>query len=137
MKIDYNATDMPKIERLSTNEEREIACKIAQILESLPEFSNVKAAFSGCVELALSNIENHSLKSFPEKLDMARDNWQDRQTRMEERIQELHDINYSLGEKFEVIREANKLLQDNLAKAEMEVLKLKAKLYDMMTAEEE
>lgn len=137
MKIDYNATNMPKIERLSMNEEREIACKIAQILESLPEFSNVKAAFSGCVDLALSNIENHSLKSFPEKLDMALDEWNGRQAGMEERIQELHNTNYSLAEKIEVIEEANKLLQDNLAKAETEALRLKAKLYDMMIAEEE
>ena len=53
---------------ISKDVEREVLRLIRELLETLPEDSYVKTAFSGCCQLAEDNINNDWLLSMPDRI---------------------------------------------------------------------
>lgn len=142
------------VEKTNT-EEREALQKIKEILEDFdPEETYVGRAFDGCVELAKENIDNDWLYSWKgryldEQLKNCRlsDRLDDLSRQLnykDDAIARLEDVKNQLNKEFEEVKAAHAKLDFKLADAKdtadglkQTILELKAKLYDMMTREED
>lgn len=142
---------------VTKEQERKALEKIRKIIEELGEDSYIGTAFEGCCDLAEQNIIDdaaYSMKGEAQRL--ADENWQRRKEigELKNRITGLETINENLNKqvamKSERIDELNKHLEDagnqwtetwnafreqedRAEVLEQEVIKLKAKLYDLIT----
>jgi hypothetical protein len=138
-------------------QEREALERIRKIVEALGEQSYIGTAFEGCFEIAEQNIEYDAAFSMKEERDIARGEAKSQEAAAKEanfrlageqaRGRELNgnlvyakDEYDKLKDDFEKIRvayiEPKKAIEEKLAAVELELLKLKARLYDQMTAGE-
>ena len=125
-------------------QERAALEKIRKIVEGLGEDSYIGMAFEGCFEIAEENIENDwgcSMKQnwesavkeqgkLKERAEKAENMVNKAQDRIDTWIARYHDADYAANENGRIAREA----QAKVAELEDEIIRLKAKLYDMMTA---
>lgn len=143
-------------------EEREALVKIGQILEDFsPEDTYIGKAFEGCVEQADENLRNDWMMSYKDRYDRVSEQFHAANARImdvtrqlnqkDDAIARLTDAKNQLSEEIGrldgVIAQRDNNRQELLgklsdAKEEVEdlkltVVRLKAKLYDMMTAGEE
>lgn len=132
---------------MTKQQEREALKKIKNILEAAGEDSYIGIAFSGCVEDAESNIENDWACSMADRCESAerevktlrgqiaqvealRAERNEYKTRVEELKKSAEALNrWGWEERAAMERE-----KDRADAAEAEVIRLKAKLYDFMTA---
>jgi hypothetical protein len=138
-------------------QEREALERIRKIVEALGEQSYIGTAFEGCFAIAEQNIEYDAAFSMKEERDIARGEAKSQKAAAQEanfrragaeaRERELNgnlvyakDEYDKLKDDFEKIRVAyidpKKAIEEKLAAVELELLKLKARLYDQMTAGE-
>lgn len=132
-------------------EERKALEQIKKIVDGLGKYSYIATAFDGCFEIARDNIENDfacSLKDRAEMMESRYDEVSIEASRISEENKKLKDEldylkgsidrNKKVADEWQsayqkVAQEAN----DMTAKAdalEDEIIRLKAKLYDMMTS---
>lgn len=139
-------------------QERKALEQIRKIVEGLGEDSYIGMAFEGCFEIAEENIENDwgcSMKQnwesavkeqgklreiaaelqeenrkFKARAEKAEDMVNKAQDRIDTWIARYHDADDAANENGRIAREA----QAKVAELEDEIIRLKAKLYDMMTA---
>lgn len=140
------------------DQERKALAQIRKIVEGLGEESYIGIAFEGCFEIAEENIENDfacSMKQRAEKAEKDKEYFHGianteaaEIARLEKRAEEAERLfNEKTGEasKYyaswqEAVAVANESLQADAAQGEKmramedEIMRLKAKLYDMMTA---
>lgn len=140
-------------------EERKALAQIQKIVAGLGQDSYIGMAFEGCFEIAEENIENDWGCSMKQRADAAEEKIGEYKTirdelvaeckKAEEHIEEYKAENERLKRKLEDNRNAyNNLLGDyqaakekqteNFMKAEalqQEIIKLKARLFDMMEAQ--
>ena len=145
---------------MATTKEQERAAlkKIADIIQGLGPESYLSAAFDGCIELAEENITNDFMTSFKDRAEraykaelIAKAVQQDQATvikRLENELKEYETINDNqralIGEKEGILKESinhnAELLKknaeqfDKIQALENQLITLKAKLYDLMTA---
>ena len=145
-----------------TNEqEREALRKIEEILEDFsPEDTYIGKAFEGCVELAKKNIDNDWLYSWKgryldeqmkncrlsdkvEALTKTLNQKDDAIARLEDAknllSKEIVQLYGTLDYKDETYKDLEDKLEEEhqkLEKSQAEIIRLKAKLYDMMTGNE-
>ncbi len=145
-------------------EERKALEQIKAIVEALGNDSYIGMAFDGCFEIAAENIENDwgcSLKKDVEDLEDEVEYFKEQYNSMKEKMARLKEKKDNLREALEakvsdleqrnenqawmidngtkLIREKNDKLweaENRIEKLEMENMKLKAKLYDLMMAEQ-
>lgn len=143
-------------------QERKALEQIKAIVAKLGEDSYIGTAFEGCFEIAEDNIDNDFMCSMKQRVDRAcaeadkaRDdangfyraheaasrNLMDTTTKLAEAntafsgLQEKYDeLQYKYIEQAQEAQARNKELQEQLDAAQMEIIKLKARLYDYMTA---
>lgn len=137
--------------------ERKALEKIRKIVEELGENSYVGTAFEGCFEIAEENIENDFACSMKQRLETSeKENagliksvaeYQNRVKTLEMRAGHLEDSNLAYGKEAEKMVEKIKGLTESATKywndlqaaetkldeKEDEIIRLKAKLYDLMT----
>lgn len=135
-------------------EEREALVKIGQILKDFgPEDTYIGKAFEGCVEQADENINSDWMMSYKERYDNVSEQLHAANVRLMELAKQLNqkddaiarleamcddcreDKQSAIRESLGHIREIEKLTRAEEA-YKLEIIKLKAKLYDMMTGEE-
>lgn len=142
-------------------QEREALQKIKEILEDFdPEETYVGKAFDGCVELAKENIDNDWLYSWKgryldeqlkncrlsdkvEALTKTLNQKDDAIARLEDArnllSKEIAQLYGTLDYKDETCKDLEDKLEEEhqkLEKSQAEIIRLKAKLYDMMTGNE-
>lgn len=136
-------------------QERKALEEIKAILEKAGADSYIGMAFNGCVELAESNIDNdfgndpkkaaetlrENLKEAQREAEEYREAYNNLRERFNDRKEQDHEVIFnqtSLIEKLKAERsEAQRSLEDREAQLKAkddEIIKLKAKLYDLMTA---
>lgn len=130
-------------------QERKALEQIRKIVEGLGEESYIGRAFEGCFEMAQENIDNDFWNSPKECLRNARDNADEQRKKVQELKQELQEAKEDTQEwikKYDRLHEkANEYAnsakenwnnfreqEDKVEELELENMKLKAKLYDMM-----
>lgn len=129
-------------------QERKALEQIKKIVESLGEDSYVETAFEGCFEIAEENIENDWACSMKQNWESAvreqgklREIAADQQEEIrilkqevrewkERCIEKIEDKSRLADERDDARQEAQEA-QNKIAKLEYEILKLKAKLYDL------
>ncbi len=137
-------------------EERKVLEQIKTLIESTGADSYISAAFDGCIELATENIDNDYMFSFPDKLDglriRAQNDAQEAKTAkalLEDERKGSKDIIKTQQDTINKLRENERInaasyreletkaeiQKSAIEKLENEVIRLKAKLYDLMTAE--
>lgn len=140
------------------DQERKALEQIKKIVVSLGVESYIGKAFEGCFELAEENIDDDFWNSYKEKAELNRieaEKWIDRSTAAEEKLaakeKELKEANDRIEKLLKTCSEANgnnqkfyerqvelmnkvAELEDKQTAMELENMKLKAKLYDLMTA---
>ena len=140
-------------------QERKALEQIKKIVSALGKNSYVATAFEGCFEDAENNIEDDAAYSMKDRLEsLSSDNWEQRKQigELKKEIKALEDANSVKDKQIEALSArrddllnqvsegANKCIenwnkyreQEDRAEAlEIEVMKLKAKLYDFMTKE--
>ena len=143
---------------MTKDQEREVLKKIAKLIESTGEDSYIKAAFDGCIELAEENITNDFVSSYKDISERAHTAeltakavQQDQAEvikRLEQEIKDLEQLNDNqrqLIKDYESrLREAHQNTAeaikkdaakfDEIQNLSKEIVTLKAKLYDLMTA---
>lgn len=143
---------------MTKDEEREVLKKIKKLIDSTGADSYIEAAFDGCVELAEENITNDFLTSFKQTAENAHaaeleararaQELKERLDHQEQQLEELYNQNEELKrnnkEQAEMIRDYALQLSeatkkdaakfDRIQELEKELIALKAKLYDLMTA---
>lgn len=137
-----------------TTKEQEIKAlnKIKALVAELGEDSYIATAFEGCFEVAEDNIENDfacSMKQRAESAAKEREEWHQKAMSFEikwkedeQKVSDLYDELRNLQEKHEdentgkVIELYNQTadLQKQLNEKDLEIIKLKARLFDMMNA---
>lgn len=143
---------------MTKEQEREALKKIADIIQGLGPDSYLSSAFDGCIELAESNIDNDFMESFKDKAERAytaeltvkatQADHVEIIKRLEHELKEIEEMNDNqrklindLQDQLKesrtnaaelVIKDAQKF--DRIQKLEGELVTLKAKLYDLMTA---
>lgn len=147
--------------QIATKEqERKALAQIIEIVEGLGENSYIGTAFEGCFDIARDNIENDfacSMKGAKEcvekQLGEAKDTIRYRESELADREKEVRSLNKTLEQQTERIdslenqrvqyqqrlREAELEASDMTAKAdklEEEVIRLKAKLFDLLYKDE-
>ncbi len=140
-------------------EERKALEKIVKIIAEAGEDSYIARAFEGCVRMAEDNIDNDFWNSPKELLQTARNEAKSERLMADTQRKQVADLKKELGLAKETMKQeadrANKFVelyqkqkdettkqwnafreQENRAEAlEAEVIKLKAKLFDLMFAE--
>ena len=158
------APDIFNVELVAENtpatkdQEREALEKIKAILDTLGPDSYVGTAFEGCLEIAEENIENDFAFSMKQRVEAA----VVENSRLKERVKELEDklaesekdyeaahaeiqrLKTQVQELSEKLASAEEALEDaneeagsaeaRSGEAQAEIVRLKAKLYDYMTA---
>ena len=143
---------------MTKDQEREVLKKIKALIDSTGSDSYIEAAFDGCVELAEENITNDFLTSFKERSEKAvmeelkakaiQADQLEHIKRLEKDLDELETMNRNqqqLIKDYESrLREAHQNTAeaikkdaakfDEIQKLNQELITLKAKLYDLMTA---
>lgn len=143
---------------MTKDQEREVLKKIAKLIESTGEDSYIKAAFDGCIELAEENITNDFVSSFKEISERAHTAeltakaiQQDQAEvikRLERNLDEIETMNRNQQQRIKdlesQLKEANQHTAESIKKdaekfdeiqrLNKEIINLKAKLYDLMTA---
>lgn len=138
-------------------QERKALEQIKKIVEGLGENSYIGTAFEGCFEIAEDNIKNDFACSMKQAKEMAEKQFVDakdiikcREQELADREKEVRELRESLEHQTdytnelldrnaktnEVGMENLRLMLDYKAKAEeqeTEIIKLKAKLYDLIT----
>lgn len=137
-------------------QERKALEQIRKIVEGLGENSYIGTAFEGCFEIAENNIENDfacSMKQRKESAEFAEDQLREKleaagiiRANLEKENVCLNDRLHQAEERINKLLEEQKFLTDQLASAsyartkneslEVEIIRLKAKLYDYMAKEE-
>lgn len=142
-------------------QERKALEQIRKIVEGLGEGSYIGIAFEGCFEIAEENIDNDIACSMKQRAERIEENLKDLQKSHEECIHELEAKQQTIKNlNTDLIKEQEKVidLQNSKSKTEeennklrvrlvseiknaknfqAEVIRLKAKLYDYMTREQE
>ena len=143
---------------MTKDQEREVLQKIKKLIDSTGSDSYIEAAFDGCIALAEENISNDFLTSFKERSEKA---WADKLTaeaiqkdqaevikRLERNLDEIETMNRNQQQRIKdlesQLKEANQQIAesikkdaakfDEIQKLNNEMIALKAKLYDLMTA---
>jgi len=142
---------------MTKDQEREVLQKIKKLIDSTGSDSYIEAAFNGCYEIALDNIDNDFMTSLKDRAEEANK----REAAKSLELQEQKDINKKLQSKIEDLtkkleaEEATKEsymnnahtlneelhqekrnvegLEKQIEGLEDEIIRLKAKLYDLMT----
>lgn len=149
-----------QIDMLTKDQEREVLKKIAELIESTGKNSYISVAFAGCVKDAVANIEDDAAYSWMDRavttekkleaalqkvetlsdrannLDTLRVEQNRRACEAEKRADELQA---ELNQRNDIIRQLNgKSLDqhDRLEQQAAEIIKLKARIYDLLTKEE-
>lgn len=141
----------------SKEQEREALKKIQQIINSLGADSYIAAAFDGCIEMAEDNINDdfaNSYKGIAEAaqkrereaneviknqdkvikgLEAERDNIKKLYAQEKEEYKRATDDLYQKNTDNAMLSEKIEYLENELEKPKAEIIKLKAKLYDLMT----
>ena len=145
-------------------QERDALDQIKKILEELGNDSYVATAFKGCVEDAERNIENDFAFSMKDRYESeAKRNCElvEQNTKLNRRVSNLEDTIRELTRQIDIIQATNKeaynklsseydLVRNSVEEAnerreeaerleklyEQEVIRLKAKLYDLLVKEE-
>lgn len=139
-------------------QERKALEQIRKIVEGLGEDSYIGTAFEGCFEIAEENIEFDFAISMKDKVQSAKNRLDGQTKRNEELEKEIKELKESAEDDREAAeewmqkyqnmvndkniwrddctktRESLKAEQSKNEALEQEIIKLKAKLYDMMTA---
>lgn len=125
-------------------QERKALEKIKALVEGLGEDSYVGKAFEGCFEVAEENIENDFFISMKETAQRYLDAFEDAQDAINEweakatENGEMADKYFSkfndIENRFNNAIAKNVELQEVIDEKDMEIMKLKAKLYDLMNA---
>lgn len=133
-------------------QERKALEQIKKIVANLGANSYIGMAFEGCFEIAEENIENDFGCSMKQRADKAEEEaayfkkaaelYAEEQEEAQKRVEELEKRVKQLEKEAErgsaaAIQNWNKFREqeDRADKAETEIVKLKAKLYDMLTEE--
>lgn len=123
--------------------------KIKKIVEELGEDSYIGAAFEGCFEVAADNIRNDFMCSMKQRWQSAEkkaekysQELKERDNQIEQRKKEIKGLESdrdALTKKSESLSDNNTKLwnqygecRERVEQAEMEIMKLKAKLYDLI-----
>ena len=134
---------------VTKDEEFKALDKIRKIVEGLGEDSYIGTAFEGCFEVAEDNIRNDFMCSMKQRYQSAekaaekssqelkeRDNQIEQ---LKEEIKDLENAREILNQKCESLSDNNTKLwnqyrecQEKVEPAEMEIMQLKAKLYDLI-----
>ncbi len=134
---------------VTKDEEFKALEKIRKIVEGLGEDSYIGTAFEGCFEVAEDNIRNDFMCSMKQRCQSAekaaekssqelkeRDNQIEQ---LKEEIKGLENAREILNQKCESLSDNNTKLwnqyrecQEKVEPAEMEIMQLKAKLYDLI-----
>jgi len=142
------------------DDERRALKKIVEIMEGLGSNSYVAMAFAGCVEIAEENIDNDWGYSMAQRCESAEKEARELKEKIQHmahdvkaltsqiseanrKLDEKNDQIAGLNQTIDGIEEEKAKLTDQLtdqlidesgyrAKAEQEIIKLKAKLYDLM-----
>lgn len=132
-------------------QERKALEQIRKIVEGLGEDSYIGMAFEGCFEIAEENIENDFGCSMKQKWESAEkkvanlmDERRSAELFLSEKMDEIEKLERSYNEMIEAkntwkndwlkLRDEKKEQDAKVESLEAEIIKLKAKLYDMMTA---
>ena len=143
---------------MTKDQEREVLNKIKALIDSTGSDSYIEAAFAGCVEIAADNIDNDFMTSLKDRSEEA--NKREAAAKLE--LQEQKDLNKDLQNRIEELekkidaeKEAKETALNNaialtdqlysekdnvnglerqIEGLEDEIIRLKAKLYDLMTA---
>lgn len=142
---------------MTKDQEREVLNKIKKLIDSTGSDSYIEAAFAGCVEIAADNIDNDFMTSLKDRAEEANK----REAAKSLELQEQKEINKRLQDKIEnlvkalnteeeaketALNNAIALTEDlykekdnasglekQIEGLEDEIIRLKAKLYDLMT----
>lgn len=138
-------------------QEREALKKIMKIVEGLGEDSYIGTAFEGCFEIAKENIENDFACSMKQRLETSeKENagliksiaeYQNKVKSLDMKAKNLEEATLAYSKEAEKMVEKINSLKDSATKywndlqaaeakldeKEDEIIKLKAKLYDLMT----
>ena len=143
---------------MTKDQERDVLKKIKALIDSTGSDSYIEAAFAGCCEIAADNIDNDFMTSLKDRAEEANK----REAAKALELQEQKDINKSLQSRVDdlvrmlnVEEEAKENYMNNahtlneelhqekknveglerqIEGLEDEIIRLKAKLYDLMTA---
>lgn len=143
---------------MTKDQEREVLKKIKALIDSTGSNSYIEAAFAGCVEIAADNIDNDFMTSLKDRAEEANK----REAAKALELQEQKDINKNLKSRVDdlvrmlnVEEEAKENYMNNahtlneelhqekknveglerqIEGLEDEIIRLKAKLYDLITA---
>ncbi len=142
----------------SKEQELKALGQIRKIVENLGEDSYIGFAFEGCFEMAEENIENDFACSWKQKAESAEkraqraeesaqdckkaletarkdaEEWRTVATQNMDKVNTLLDKYGELGEKHNEVVAKNIELQKTLDEKDIEIMKLKAKLYDLQNA---
>ena len=144
------------------DQERKALEQIAKIIESVGgKDSYIGIAFAGCIEMAQSNIDNDFADSYSDivanrekKLESAAQKLNDKSAecialkKRAEEAERLYNVTQKTSDswcaKYNEAKECAtknwnqfRVMEDKAEALELEIIKLKAKLYDMMTAQQE
>ena len=134
---------------VTKDEEFKALEKIRKIVDGLGEDSYIGIAFEGCFEVAEDNIRNDFMCSMKQRWQSAEKKAEKSSQELKERdnqieqlkkeIKGLESDRAALTEKCESLSDNNTKLwnqyrecQERVEPAEMEIMKLKAKLYDLI-----
>lgn len=139
-------------------QERKALDKIRKIIEELGQDSYIATAFEGCIEDAENNIEDDAAYSMKSRWEHAEEKLEDARQQAEEKRQEVEVYKKELQNSEANINRLNDLLgrkederiqtintsmeywsgwqetKEKLTEAEQNIITLKAKLYDLITA---
>lgn len=143
---------------MTKDQERQVLKKIKELIDSTGSNSYIEAAFAGCCEIAADNIDNDFMTSLKDRAEEA--NKREAAAKLE--LQEQKDLNKNLQNRIEELekkidaeKEAKETALNNaialtdqlysekdnvnglerqIEGLEDEIIRLKAKLYDLMTA---
>ena len=102
-------------------QERQALRRIHRILDRLGPNSYIGTALEGCLEIAEENIECDFVSSMKERYESAKED-----------ADHFHNLANTFRDDLEKMRDKNALLKDRLEETETEILRLKARLYDMI-----
>lgn len=134
---------------VTKDEEFKALEKIRKIVEGLGEDSYIGTAFEGCFEVAEDNIRNDFMCSMKQRWQSAEKEAEKSSQELKERdnqieqlkeeIKGLENAREILSQKCESLSDNNTKLwnqyrecQEKIEPAEMEIMQLKAKLYDLI-----
>lgn len=142
----------------SKEQEREALKKIQQIINSLGADSYIAAAFDGCIEMAEDNINDDFANSYKgiaeaaqkrereaneviksqdkviKDLESERDNFKKLYEHEKEAYQRAADDLHQRASDNAMLSEKIEYLENELEKPKLEIMKLKANIYDLMMA---